>query len=177
MPLSQKALDVLQELPHTSETFVDTDTAQLLTIGVPRNTTLSSAHLENARAAWGHAKSRASVDFDTCRIHFRASADPIPQVSCQCKPPKATTSSEQQAVKLAQKLGIIDLDDLIPQYELFTHSTHTELNISGVQHVCHDAIQRHIPPSGCTLQYRFISKDISIFYERENKRKRDEDDK
>ena len=172
MSLSQGAIDVLRINPWRDNSFIDVDTDVHLSIGLPPCAGLTGTVLEDMREAWGKADTRISVDFLNCKIHLKQTSNAIARAPCTCALPTASTASEIKAVALAGKLGIIDYDDLVPQYKLRTHDLHTELNISGLVNVNHDAIQRYVVAEDYCLRYRLADNEIAVLVPRENKRKR-----
>ena len=172
MPLTREALDVLSVIPEQHNAFVEIDTDIHLCIGLPQCTEISGETIEDMRDTWNKPHSAVSVDLQSCKVHLKQVATDTASVRCNCVLPKAVTASEKKAVVLASKLGIIDYDDLIPQYKLLTCDKYTELNITGVLHIKHDAIQRHVEPDGLLLAYKLANREIAVLFARENKRKR-----
>ena len=172
MSLTQEAVDVLRTLPSGGKTYVMTDTDNVLQVGLASDSCISSRQLEDARQAWSTSPSVISVNLDACEVMFCRGSAEIEHVPCSSVLPDATTASEKKAVELASRLGVIDFDDLLPEYELRTHEAHTELNVSGVMRVNHNILQHYTQTEKCTLTYRFKQSDVCILFDRENKRKR-----
>jgi len=172
MALSKQAMDVLATLECDSRCYVDFDTPEHLSIELPPEQVLTGAKVERARTAWGAEESRVSIEFNTHRFHIKKTTNALKISPCDCELPEATTPTERAAVDFARSLGVIDYDDLVPQYELSTCETHTNLNITGLLHVIHDTLQQQVDSHACTIHYRMADGSIAARFPRVYKRKR-----
>jgi len=165
MALSRRAVDVLGILSQGS--LVDMDTKEELTIEVRDR--LTSSTLRKVYEAAG-PDIHGTIDFDSRmlrltrkRVHFVSKLTFKSQL-------RATTEGEREAVAFADKLAVIDVDDLIPSWRLESTDC-TNLHIGRLLCVSHDALLRQVPPD-VPFYYDLKSKEIVVQFPLMKKRKR-----
>ena len=165
MALSRRATDVLGVLDAGS--MVDTDTDDELTLEVRGR--LTSSTLTKVYAAAG-PDTHGVIDFE--HMMLRLTRQPIHFASKLTFKSmlRATTEGEREAVAFADKLTVIDVDDLIPSWRLETTDC-TNLHIGRLMCVSHDALLKQVP-SGVPFYYDLKKKDIVVQFPLTNKRKR-----
>ena len=174
MALSQGATDVLAALPFASKCYVDIDTDDYLSIDLPQDATVPLSVIARMKSAWGKKSCRVSVDLVHAKIHLKISDKPVRTRACKCELPTPSDPSEEMAVHFARTLGVIDVDELVPQYELTACDRGTMLAISGVLHIIHDRLQEHADQQACTPYYNMADGCVLVVFPRANKRKRAE---
>lgn len=174
MALSQIARDVLELLPK--ETCVDIETDDGIEIALPKGACIRSSTLDSICSAYqaGSEKSvRCSIDFFNDIIRLKQGGIVIVQNTHFPSGLTGTTEGETAAIRLAERLGVIDHDDLIPKFTVDTTETHVCLNIMGLLNVCHDALVYYLKDQpSYTLEYDMAQSTVSVLLPRLNKRKR-----
>lgn len=117
---------------------------------------------------------KCSVDLDNGMIHVKEGSFTLADT---VKPAKidldAVTESERALKDIAKNLGIVDYDDLRPEFELCNSESNTVLTIGGLLHVSHDALRCRVQDTpSLVVRYDMQCKSVHFLLPRMAKRKR-----
>lgn len=170
MAISQCAEDILKLLPPGSLIEMD-NPPEHLTVVLPPDFKLSNIELDAIYGKFG--------DHTACVVDFENNTLELSRNTAAFKPLKpvpsglnATTESERAAVAFADTMDVIDFDRLIPHWHLNSKLDCTELVLSQLLRVSHDALEKQLPLPCTSLIYNMQSGEIVIQFRKTNKRKR-----
>jgi len=174
MALSQLARDILASLP--TDSFVEADTPSDMSIEVPSDSVISEYTIiriceifRNIR----HDPVRCSVDLTRHTIHLKTGGCVFTEPIYHKCDLVASTESEKTAVQIADNLGTVDHDDLVPHFAMNTDEKNTVLKLANLLHVSHDAILHYTRGTpNIQVQYDMSLRTVCLLIPRHNKRKR-----
>ena len=174
MALSSTARDILDMLP--SDSFIETDTSTDIAVEVPSRSIITDDAIDAICAIFRGARSepvRASIDFKNHTIHLKTGGCSFVEPAHRESGLVASTESENLAVRIADRIGTIDYDDLVPHCTLHTNDTHTVLHLADLLHVSHDAVRYYTKEEqDLSVQYDMPQHAVCVLVPRRNKRKR-----
>ena len=173
MALSDAARDILALLPR--DTYVGRETDDGIELEVPP-TCIGCSTLARMREAFrdGNAQPvRCSIDFGQKSIQLKRGGIVIVEHTPVASGLTGTTEGEKAAIDVADHMGVIDHDDLVPVFTMDITDTHIRLNIQGLVNVCHDALEYYLKDHPeHTLEYDMAQSMVTVLLPRQNKRKR-----
>lgn len=167
MAISESATDILRALP--ADTILYDDTNQYIRVKVPRDSTIESTTI----ARW----TGIVVDFRTQLITIQTSSDSVssPRDPVDNSPRKSglkpQTESERTAAAMADSMGCIDCDNLVPSYELQSTHASTQLLIGRLLQVNDDALRDHLPVQATHYVYNMKKRVTIVHFSSDRKRK------
>ena len=169
MALSQRAKDILELLPGA---LIEIDKPpNHLTVVLPATCKLSKTTLDAIYARFGN-DTACVIDFENGTMELSHHATAFKPLQKRPSGLQATTESERAAVAFADAMDVIDFDRLIPQWHLHSKSDCTELVMSQLLRVSHDALDQQLPSSCTSLVYNVQTGEIVLHFIKINKRKR-----
>ena len=176
MAQRQRIQDILTVVgPNT---YVLRDTEQHLLLEIPEHKFVPGDMLEQIVVLFRDGRAnqvQCSLNFDTTAIQLKLSTCAFVHQTraSQNVTLNAVTESERTLVNVAQKLGIIDFDDLSPSFKLGNDDNTSFLEIGGLLHVSHDAVRYCVQDQDdITLEYDMKCKCVRLALPRKAKRKR-----
>ena len=166
MGLSDDAADILAELPE--DKLLYTDTSSEVNVRLPAKAKINGRALLRWPAATINMRSRMV----TIYLHHLSSS-PVKASSPQKSGLSGTTASEQRAIKLADRMGCIDLDNLVPKFELSSSDGRTCLAVSRLLRVDDAKVRAALQDISCDYQYDLEKRKVLFYFESDNKRKRE----
>jgi len=174
MALSAAARDILTIIGEDCAVYMDSD--HEIVIDVANKRLVPGSVLSKAielLASKGMSKMHCSVDFQNDQITFKSGTCIIdmPLTLDPGKDPE--TESEKAAVAIVRSMGVIDLDNLLPECCIESSNGVTCVKFSRLLHVSHDAIvhylHQHIEPD---VVYDMDRHVVCVTLPRVQKRKR-----
>ena len=177
MALTPCTRDILALLPR--DTYVERETDTLLEIEIPQHCRMTGAKIAAICRLFRGDKVepvRCSIDFASSCVCLKRGGCTFTDATYRRSGLTGSTESEKLLVKIADHMGTIDHDDLAPVYELTTDDDNARLNLAGLIHVSHDAVEHYTREySSSKLEYDMSQSTVSVLVPRANKRKRDSD--
>ena len=165
MPLSEAALDILESLPK--DTVLYDDGKEFIKVKVPVDSIITGKMLR----PWHNI----TVNFRTRVLTICISTETSPQMQSKGSPRKSQlkpeTESERLAAKMADSMGCVDCDCLVPDFALVTNSNDTILKIRRLLRVDDDLIRLEIPSAAKGYAYCMKNKETLVFFACDKKRK------
>jgi len=159
-----------------SDSFIETDTSTDITVEVPPRSIITDDAIDAICTIFRAGRSepvRASVDFRNHTIHLKTGGCSFIEPSCYESGLVASTESERLAVRIANSIGTIDYDDLVPKCTMNTNDKHTVLNLANLLHVSHDTVRYYTRDErDMSVQYDMPLRTVCVLVPRQNKRKR-----
>jgi hypothetical protein len=174
MAMSEAGRDILALLPR--DTYVDIETDDGIEFEVPREHSITGTTIARMCNAFQNGKAesvRCSIDFSHSAIRLKKGGVVIVEQTHLPSGLTGSTEGERAAIRVADNMGVIDHDDLVPVFTMDTTDTHIRLHIQGLINVCHDALVYYLQgqPSH-TLEYDMARSRVTVLLPRVNKRKR-----
>jgi hypothetical protein len=174
MALSACARDILKLLGEGSSVYIDAETE--IVIDVTRIHTVKGNALTSAidmLAAQGRKRMHCSVDFEKAQVTFKPGTcivDTPLQLDVGKDP---DTESDKAAVAIARSMGVIDLDNLLPECCIESSNGVTRVYFSRLLHVSHDAVVHYMRAhAGLDVAYDMDEHMVCVSLPRTQKRKR-----
>ena len=175
MTQKQATQDILTALGDS--TYVVNDTEQHLQLEIPNHPGVTGDTLERIKMLFCNNRAvsvNCSIDFENSAIHLTTTAttfaDRINQSSVNLN---AITESERELCEIAQNMGTIDYDDLVPQLKLGNNDNYTYIEISDLLHVSHNAVVYYLEDyQNVVVKYDMRCKCVYLLLPKKTKRKR-----
>lgn len=165
MPLSENAIDVLDQLPQDCVLY--DDGKEFVKVKVPTNTTIFSEMISR----WNNV----TVNFKTRILTICVDNTIPPSTRIQGSPRKSglkpETEGERQAAAMADKMSCVDLDCLVPSFSLSSTPDHTTLKIGRLLRVNDDLMRLELPDTAEGYAYCMRNKETVVFFPSDKKRK------
>lgn len=164
MGLTETAIDVLRALPTNS--LVCADGEDEIVVRVPPSTVLKREHMSKLHH-------HTIVELDTCLLRVLLSEDKLDELPTSPRPCTLTacTVSERQAADMANEMGCIDLDQLVPNYTISTSGNVTSLRINRLLKIDDECLAKYMSTHATGYEYSFRDKQVRVFFDGTKKRK------
>lgn len=164
MELSARASDILRKLPR--ESIVYTDNERAISFKIPRAAVLSSAMLSELATC--------DINFETRMLTVSLQAlEPLSPHSPRPAELKPVTVGEKYAAEMANTLGRIDFDNLVPTYRIASTADHTQLIIGRLLRIDNSALRRQLSADSIGYEYRMLDRVCVVLFPVVKKRKAD----
>lgn len=174
MALSACVRDILVLLGEGSSVYIDTKTEIVIDvtgIHAVKGSGLTSAI--NMLAAQGKKNMHCSVNFEKSQVTFKSGTcivDKPLQLDFRADP---DTESDRAAVAIVHSMGVIDLDNLLPECCIESSNGVTCVYFSRLLHVSHDAVVHYLREhAGLGVDYDMDEHTVCVSLPRTQKRKR-----
>jgi len=164
MELSQRAHDILRALPRDS--MVYSDDADIISVKLPRTAIVDDTALSH----FGDCE----IDFETRLLTISLhEVEPFSPRSPRppAQPLDPVTTGETNAASMANTMGRIDFDNLVPSFRLSSVGEHTTLVIGRLLRVSNSALRQQLPSSSTHYEYRLQERVTVVFFPAAKKRK------
>lgn len=144
--------------------MVYTDTERAISFKIPRTAILTSAMLDSCEVC--------DINFETRLL--TVSLQPVEPLSPHSPRPtdlKPVTVGEKQAAEMANSLGRIDFDNLVPTYRITSTADYTQLVIGRLLRIDNSALRRQLSADSIGYEYRMHDRECAVLFPAAKKRK------
>lgn len=169
MELSNEARDILRLLP--ADAVLYEDSSSQISVRLQETDVLTSPAMAAIYDTIDGEVS-SSIDFRTRMVCITFDArPPVLSSSPRASGLVSCTVGEQHAVDMANRMGAIDYDNLVPSWTMTTTGGDTTLVLGRLLRISHDALLRQLSPRCTRVEYRMHDQTTALYFAAEKKRK------